>query len=133
MWYSQIKCIDASIHWKHVWAFYVALLLCTTENKFNSERPKYDTLVCYFTCLQFDPTHLLCENLFLISKAAEKKKSKFVYLPGCLSGESGLDWHVGECIHIVCSYKMISFHIVSLSQNAIPKVVDLIFFTSVYK
>lgn len=102
------------------------------ENKFNSERPKYDTLVYYFTCLQFDPTCLLCENLFLISKAAEKK-IKVHSFARLFIRESELDWHVGECIHIVCSYKMISFHIVSLSQNAIPKVVDLIFFTSVYK
>lgn len=83
------------------------------ENEFNSERPKYDTLVYYFTCSQFDPTCLLCENFFPISKVAEKKFKVHSFVR-----ESRLDWHVGECIHAVCSCK-ISFHMVSLSQNAV--------------
>lgn len=53
-------------------------MLCTIENKFNSVRPKYDTLVYYFSCLQFDPTCLLCKNLFLISKVVKKMQSSFI-------------------------------------------------------
>lgn len=68
--------------------FYIALLLRTGEDSCNSERPKYDSLVYYFTYLQFDPTCLLCQNLFLISKVAEKRVA-FNPLSGCLSGSMG--------------------------------------------
>lgn len=83
---------------------YIALLLCTIEGKFNSERPGYDTLVYFFACFQFDPACLLCENLFLNSKVADKN-SKVIYLAVCQGEWSELEWHVGECIHIVTVIK----------------------------
>jgi len=80
--------LNTSIHGKHVCAFYIALLLCTMKNKLHSETLNYDTLVYYFTCLQFDPTSLLCENSLLISKVAEKNIK--VHSSGCSSGK--VDW-----------------------------------------
>lgn len=68
--------------------FYTALLLRAGEDNCSSERPKYDSLIYYFTCLQFDPTCLLCQNLFLISKVAEKSV-EFIPSSGCLSGSMG--------------------------------------------
>lgn len=61
----------------------------------------------------------------LISKVAEEI-SKFIVRQ--FIREVGLDWHAGECVRVVHPYKMQAFHIVTLSQNAVPKVVDSIFF-----
>lgn len=79
-------------HWKHIYAFYIALLLCPTENKFNSARPMHDTLPYCFTCLKFEPPCLLCKNLFLIAKVAENFLSSFVCKAAYQGKRTGVAW-----------------------------------------
>lgn len=74
------------------------------EGKFNSERARYDTLVYFFTCFQFDPMCLLCEDLFLNVKVADKN-SKFIYVAVCQEKWTELE--------------LVSAFILTLSQNTI--------------